>query len=181
MKAVFAIDRALYDIAEKSIHKKLEEFRVRKMAEWFDVSLETALMTVADVVGSLSTPNCVGDEGGKTFTFEIEADTMAALDELRRHEPDLPSRGRMVLRLIQRAAVARQPNTKPNDDGNGKRAAGLETSEPRQQPRAVDDTAIRAVRRGVKSAIEKRARLCPDCGLNLGLVGERHNCKGTSK
>ena len=113
----------------------------------------------------------------KTFTFEIEPDTMAALDELRRGEPDLPSRGRMVLRLIKHAIAS--PRSKPREH-----FTQVREHNPLIRPKphvSSDEKAVRAVRRGVASALEKRAgsNICPDCGANLNLVGARHNCRGT--
>jgi metal-responsive CopG/Arc/MetJ family transcriptional regulator len=40
--------------------------------------------------------------------MRIAADLVAELDELRRHESDIPSRSEMVRRLISRAAEAQQ-------------------------------------------------------------------------
>jgi hypothetical protein len=38
------------------------------------------------------------------FQMEVLGDEMQMLDELRRREPDLPSRAAMMRRLIERAA-----------------------------------------------------------------------------
>ena len=40
--------------------------------------------------------------------MRIAADLVVQLDELRRHESDIPSRSEMVRRLISRAAEAQQ-------------------------------------------------------------------------
>jgi hypothetical protein len=40
------------------------------------------------------------------FTFRITPETLKALDDLRRAEPDLPSRGEMLRRLVERAKAA---------------------------------------------------------------------------
>ena len=43
---------------------------------------------------------------GTNFGFRITDELMADLDRLRREEPDLPSRGELIRRLIKRAAEA---------------------------------------------------------------------------
>jgi hypothetical protein len=40
------------------------------------------------------------------FTFRVTPETLKALDDLRRAEPDLPSRGEMLRRLVERAKAA---------------------------------------------------------------------------
>ena len=43
----------------------------------------------------------------KKLNFRLSLELLKALDELRRAEEDLPSRGEMVRRLITRAAAAK--------------------------------------------------------------------------
>ena len=43
----------------------------------------------------------------KKLNFRLSLELLKELDELRRVEPDLPSRGEMLRRLIQRATVAK--------------------------------------------------------------------------
>jgi hypothetical protein len=116
------------------------------------------------------------------FAFRLSSDALAKLRRLADAEGERKvSDGEMMRRLIDRAP---EPRSQPQ---NGKRAAGLATSEPRQQPRALmtkaDEKAFRAVRRGVESAEKKLAGAnnCPDCGLNLSLAGAKHNCQGKQK
>ena len=54
------------------------------------------------------------------INLRISDDLLRKLDELRRAEPDLPNRGEMVRRLIERAEVtqeakAKTPKKKPGD------------------------------------------------------------------
>jgi len=42
----------------------------------------------------------------KKLNFRLSLELLKELDELRRAEPDLPSRGEMLRRLIQRAVAA---------------------------------------------------------------------------
>ena len=42
----------------------------------------------------------------KKLNFRLSLELLKALDELRRAEEDLPSRGEMLRRLIQRAVAA---------------------------------------------------------------------------
>ena len=51
---------------------------------------------------SLLTPSIME----KKLNFRLSLELLKELDELRRAEPDLPSRGEMLRRLIQRAVAA---------------------------------------------------------------------------
>lgn len=133
----------------------------------------------------------------QTFTFQRRAYTHEALDKLRAREPfPPPSRGEMINLLIERALAAldeAKPHTKPRESANGDRAAGLATSEPRQLPRAPSKSAADKIEEGLQEALQiargeakpakvrPAAKVCPDCGLNFGLVGEavhKRNCPG---
>jgi hypothetical protein len=41
-----------------------------------------------------------------SYSFRTTPETLKKLDELRRREPDLPSRAKMIQRLVERAAEA---------------------------------------------------------------------------
>jgi hypothetical protein len=51
-------------------------------------------------------------EKERSFSFRVTSETMKHLDELRRAEPDLPSRGEMLRRLVERARKAQEGKPK---------------------------------------------------------------------
>jgi hypothetical protein len=55
------------------------------------------------------------DKTGK-FAFRVAPETLKALDVLRKDEEDLPSRGEMIRRLIDRAAAAKAAKAKKKAD-----------------------------------------------------------------
>ena len=51
-------------------------------------------------------PAKAAKEESVSYSFRTTRETLKLLDELRRREPDLPSRAKMIQRLVERAAEA---------------------------------------------------------------------------
>ena len=47
----------------------------------------------------------VKEKEGRSFTFRVTEETLKKLDDLRKKETDLPTRGEMLRRLVERAAA----------------------------------------------------------------------------
>lgn len=54
------------------------------------------------------------DDKERSFTFRVKPKDLKGLDDLRRNEPDVPSRGAMLRRLIARALAAQSKPEKTN-------------------------------------------------------------------
>jgi hypothetical protein len=54
---------------------------------------------------------------GDKFGFRTAPETLAQLDELRKAEADLPSRGEMLRRLVKRAVEAKAAQAKAKKKG----------------------------------------------------------------
>jgi hypothetical protein len=50
----------------------------------------------------------------RSFTFRVTQKTLKELDELRKKESDLPTRGEMLRRLVERATAATKPKKEEN-------------------------------------------------------------------
>ena len=51
-------------------------------------------------------PDMMAKDKDRSFTFRVTEKTLKELDELRKKESDLPTRGEMLRRLVERATLA---------------------------------------------------------------------------
>ncbi len=93
---------------ERIAHRLLAEKRLR--GEWFDVGVQEAVAAIEAAIAEIADrPSLDDGDDGNTLHFHmrISAEILAALDEIRRREPDLPSRAKMLRRLIMKYANGR--------------------------------------------------------------------------
>jgi len=89
--------------AERLAHKVLANKRIR--GEWFKATLEQALEAIQIAIRQAQELGaCVAHK--ENHQVQLSRETKSLMDELRKAEPDLPSRSEMLRRLIERAAAA---------------------------------------------------------------------------
>jgi hypothetical protein len=90
---------------ERAAHELLRSARIS--GDWFSVTPDTAIAavkaTVIGMVGRLDLPRQQGME--RPFHMKVSDKWLEALDDIRRTEPDLPTRAQMLHRLVERAVV----------------------------------------------------------------------------
>jgi len=105
------VTKAYHEVerVERAAHKILRPHRVR--GEWFRVTPKEALEAVAqaelEVCGGVQEDNVVVLDN-KPFPVRLNDEDLRMLDDVRRVEPDIPTRPEMIRRLIERAHAARK-------------------------------------------------------------------------
>lgn len=108
---VYQTDELLHaEAIEKAAQGILRVAGRHVRGEWFHVELDEAIKAIEAAKGVVAeTYPLEPSPQLERMNFTIGEDAFSMLDDLRRAEPDLPSRSEMIRRLIQRAAAAAKP------------------------------------------------------------------------
>lgn len=116
----FDVPRADCFLIERACHRRLAT--ARQHGEWFAISAEQAIEAVELVLSGREWESPSGpDRSGSLLTVvQIRADDvwLAAIDEWRRHQPDIPGRSEAIRRIVY---AALSPGHKPEPPSGARR------------------------------------------------------------